>query len=93
MSAKVMAWALRATDPGMEPIISILTAIEKGLLAVITTLAIAALTWAGVRYVMAAGDPAGIERAKSTARSALLGLGLALLAPVLVQIVKQIVGG
>ena len=53
-------------------------------------LAIASLTYAGVRYVLAGGDPSGVEKAKGAVRSALIGLALALLAPVVVAIVKSI---
>jgi Type IV secretion system pilin len=60
---------------------------------VLTALAIAALTYAGIRYVIAGGDPGGIEKAKTAAKSAIIGLGLALLAPILVTIVKGLVGG
>ncbi len=76
----------------MGQIVAILDRIRNALVLTLTALAILAMTYAGVRYVMAAGDPSGVERAKGAARSAALGLGLALLAPVLVAIVKQIIG-
>ena len=46
----------------------------------------------GVRYLFAGGDPGQHERAKGSIRAALTGYALALLAPVLVSIVQQIVG-
>jgi hypothetical protein len=76
----------------MGQIVAILDRIRNALVLTLTALAILAMTYAGVRYVFAAGDPSGVERAKGAARSAALGLGLALLAPVLVAIVKQIIG-
>jgi len=76
----------------MGQIVAILDRIRNALVLTLTALAILAMTYAGVRYVIAAGDPSGVERAKGAARSAALGLGLALLAPVLVAIVKQIIG-
>ena len=76
----------------MGQIVAILDRIRNALVLTLTALAILAMTYAGVRYVIAAGDPSGVERAKGAARSAALGLGLALLAPVLVGIVKQIIG-
>jgi len=76
----------------MGQIVAILDRIRNALVLTLTGLAILAMTYAGVRYVIAAGDPSGVERAKGAARSAALGLGLALLAPVLVAIVKQIIG-
>lgn len=82
-----------AADPGMQQIIQILDGLRNALVAVLVALSVTALTYAGVRYVIAAGDPGGVEKAKGAVKSALVGLSLALLAPVLVAIVKQIVGG
>ncbi len=45
------------------------------------------------RYAMAGGDPVKIEKAKSAISSAVLGYAFALLAPVAVTIIQQIVGG
>lgn len=81
-----------AADPGMGEVVAILDRIRNALVAVLVALAIVALTYAGVRYVIAGGDPSGVERAKGAMKSAVVGLGLALLAPLLVAIVKQIVG-
>jgi hypothetical protein len=53
---------------------------------------VVALTYAGVRDVIAGGDITGVEKAKGTAKSAVIGLTLALLAPVVVSIVKRIIG-
>jgi Type IV secretion system pilin len=61
-----------------------------GLLAALATLL---LMIGGVRYLLAAGDPGSHERAKGSIRAALIGYALAVLAPVLVSIVQQIVGG
>ena len=83
--------ALLATDAGMARIVSILDGIRNALVAVLAALAIASLTYAGVRYVLAGGDPSGVEKAKGAVRSALIGLALALLAPVVVAVVKGII--
>ncbi|MGH2726719.1 MAG: hypothetical protein ACRDKS_07055 [Actinomycetota bacterium] len=91
MRQLVTRLVVAAADPGMERIVRILDGIRNALVAVLAALAIAALTYAGVRYVIAGGDPAGIEKAKIAAKSALVGLALALLAPVVVAIVKGIV--
>lgn len=80
-----------AADPGMERIVRILDGIRNALVAVLAALSIAALTYAGIRYVIAGGDPSGVEKAKGAAKSALIGLALALIAPVVVGIVKGIV--
>ena len=77
---------------GLGQVVDILENVRNALVIVLTALAIAALTYAGIRYVIAGGDPAGVEKAKTAAKSAVVGLGLALLAPILVAIVKGIVG-
>ncbi|MEU5565551.1 pilin [Micromonospora musae] len=60
-----------------------------GILAAVATLF---LVLAGVYWATAGGDPAQVERAKGALRNALVGYGLAVLAPVLLQIVQGIVG-
>jgi hypothetical protein len=44
------------------------------------------------RYVMAGGDPGQVERAKQTLKSAMAGYALALLAPVVLAVLRGIVG-
>ena len=61
-----------------------------GILAGLATLM---LTLGGVRYLMANGDPAEVEKAKTALRSAAIGYALAILAPVIVTILKSLVGG
>ena len=61
-----------------------------GLLAGLATLF---LVIGGARYVMAGGDPSQVERAKVTIKSALAGYALALLAPVILTVLRGIVGG
>jgi hypothetical protein len=61
-----------------------------GILAAVATLF---LVLAGVYWATAGGDPAQVERAKGALRNALIGYALAVLAPVLLQVVKGIVGG
>jgi hypothetical protein len=83
---------LLTAPAGLGEVVDILEAVRNALVAVLTALAIAALTYAGIRYLIAGGDPGGIEKAKTAAKSAVVGLGLALLAPVLVAIVKGLIG-
>lgn len=82
-----------AAPEGLGQVVDILEAVRNALIAVLSALAIAALTYAGIRYVIAGGDPTGVEKAKIAAKSAVVGLALALLAPVLVAIAKGIIGG
>ncbi|WKU03443.1 pilin [Micromonospora sp. HUAS LYJ1] len=61
-----------------------------GILAAVATLF---LVLAGVYWATAGGNPAQVDRAKGALRNALIGYGLAVLAPVLLEIVQGIVGG
>ena len=61
-----------------------------GILAAVATLF---LVLAGVYWATAGGDPAQVDKAKGALKNALVGYGLAVLAPVLLQVVKDIVGG
>ncbi|MFJ8313448.1 MULTISPECIES: pilin [unclassified Streptomyces] len=60
-----------------------------GLLAGLATLF---LTFGGLRYLMAGGDPGEVESAKRALKAAAIGYGLAILAPVLVTVLQGIVG-
>ena len=65
----------------------------KWIIGILAGLATLFLTLGGVRYLMANGDPAEVEKAKTALRSAAIGYGLAILAPVIVVILKGLVGG
>nr|WP_218157201.1 pilin [Saccharopolyspora shandongensis] len=58
-----------------------------GILAVLATLF---LTVGGVRYLMAGGNAGEVEKAKQAFKSAGIGYGLTVLAPVVVEILKEI---
>ena len=51
------------------------------------------LTVGGIRYLTAGGDPVQVEKAKTALKSAAIGYGLAILAPVIVTVLKSLVGG
>ncbi|MFC4071909.1 pilin [Actinoplanes subglobosus] len=61
-----------------------------GILVAVATLF---LVIAGLRYTAAGGDPAQVEQAKANFRSALIGYALAVLAPVILQVLQGIIGG
>jgi hypothetical protein len=63
------------------------------ILGLLVALATLLLTIGGVRYLLAAGDPGALEKAKGTIKAALAGYALAALAPVLVTVAGHIVGG
>ena len=60
-----------------------------GILAAVATLF---LVIGGLRYMTAAGDPAAVEQAKGSFKAALVGYSLAVLAPVILQVLQGILG-
>jgi cyanate permease len=70
----------------------VLDNLRNWLMGILAGLATVFATLGGIRYVMAGGDPGEVERAKTAFRSAGIGYGLAALAPLLVAVLKQIVG-
>jgi hypothetical protein len=62
------------------------------LIGILAALATFFLTLGGLRYMAADGNPSEVERAKSALRSAAIGYGLAILAPVVLTVLKQILG-
>ena len=79
----------QTADPTLEQVIDRLRTVLVGLLVGLATLF---LTVGGVRYLFAGGDPGQVEKAKVTLRSAAIGYGLAALAPVLVRLLRYVVG-
>ncbi|MBT8227319.1 MAG: hypothetical protein HKP61_05295 [Dactylosporangium sp.] len=61
-----------------------------GILAAVATLF---LVIGGLRYMTAGGDPAQAEQAKGNFKAALAGYALAVLAPVILQVLQDILGG
>jgi Type IV secretion system pilin len=96
VTAVIEVWPVlaAATVPlaaaSIAAVIGNLTAWIIGILAGVATLF---LTIGGVRYLMAGGDPGEVERAKTALKSAAIGYALALLAPVIVTVLKSLVGG
>jgi hypothetical protein len=70
----------------------VFTNVRNWLVGILAGLATVFLTVGGVRYLMAGSDPGEVEKAKQAFKSAGWGYGLAALAPVIVEILKGIVG-
>jgi len=71
----------------------VITNITTWLVGLLVGLATLLLTVGGVRYLLAGGDPGEVQRAKNTLRYSAIGYGVAILAPLLVTILKGFVGG
>lgn len=71
---------------------TVLDNVRNWIMGILAGLATVFLTIGGVRYVMAAGDPGEVQKAKIAFKSAGIGYGLAALAPLVVTVLKGIVG-
>ena len=70
----------------------VLDNIRNLLIGLLAGLATVFGTIGGTRYVMSGGDPGEVERARAALRAAAFGYVLAALAPLAVELLKQIVG-
>jgi hypothetical protein len=71
---------------------TVLDSIRNWLAGLLAALATLFLTVGGVRYVIASGNPRMMDEGKAAIRSALLGYALAALAPMLVDILRRVIG-
>jgi heme/copper-type cytochrome/quinol oxidase subunit 2 len=79
-----------AAPKSINDVIAGITGWIMGILALVATMF---LVIGGLRYMAAGGDPAQVEQAKGNVRSALVGYALAVLAPVILQVLQGIIGG
>ncbi|MGH3832095.1 MAG: pilin [Pseudonocardiaceae bacterium] len=70
----------------------VLTNIRSWIMGILAGLATVFVSVGGMRYVMAGGDPGEVEKAKSAFRAAGIGYGMAALAPLVVTVLRGIVG-
>jgi hypothetical protein len=70
----------------------VLNNIRNWIMGILAGLATVFLSIGGVRFLVGGNDPGEVEKAKSAFRSAGWGYGLAALAPLVVEILKGIVG-
>jgi hypothetical protein len=92
-SVALVALVLAPAALGATDLNTVLGNLELWLSGLLASLATVFLITGALRYVMAGGDPVRLERAKSAITSAAVGYAFALLAPVAVTIIQQIVGG
>lgn len=87
-------WAQPPAEPpepnSLEQVVDNLRWWIMGIIAAVATLF---LVVGGVRYITAGGDPSQIEQAKGNLKSAMLGYGLAVLAPVFMTILSSAILG
>lgn len=78
--------------PGAPTLSSVIDKLRNWLMSLLAALATLFLTVGGLRYMTAGGDPGQIERVKTALKSAAIGYALAALSPILVQILRSVVG-
>ncbi len=76
-----------------KTIAQVITSTTTWIVGILAGVATLFLTIGGLRYLMAGGDPGEVEKAKTALKSAAIGYGLAILAPVIVTVLKSLVGG
>ncbi len=82
-----------AAPSGPRSIPQVIDGITGWIMGIIALVATLFLTVGGLRYMSAGGDPAQVEQAKGNFRSALIGYALAVLSPVILQVLQGILGG
>ncbi|WP_431985212.1 hypothetical protein [Streptomyces qinglanensis] len=82
--------AVRAPQPASIP--TVVDNLRNWIMGILAALATLFLTLGGLRYLMAGGDAAEVEAAKKALKAAGSGYGLAILAPVIVEVLKGILG-
>ena len=70
----------------------VLESIRTWVAGVLAALATLFLTIGGVRYLVANGNPRAVEEGKAAIKSALIGYGLAALAPMFIDILRRVLG-
>ncbi|MGC4885723.1 pilin [Micromonospora sp. DT227] len=94
LSVSTTAYAdLSVPAPAVNSLPVVIANLRYWLVGILAALATLFLVLAGVYWATAGGDPAQVERAKGALRNALIGYGVAVLAPILLEIVQGIVGG
>ena len=71
----------------------VIDGLKVWIMTILAAVATLFLVIGGLRYMTAGGDPAQAEQAKGNFKAALAGYALAVLAPVILQVLQGILGG
>jgi hypothetical protein len=83
---------LTAAPPAAPTLSTVIEGLRNWLVGLLAAVATLFLTIGGIRYITAGGDPMHVERAKTALKSAAIGYALAALAPLLVSVLRSVVG-
>jgi hypothetical protein len=84
---------VEAVVPAVKTLPQVIDGLRNWIMGILAAVATLFLVIGGLRYMTAAGDPAAVEQAKGSLKAALTGYALAVLAPVLLQVLQGILGG
>lgn len=88
-----MAAVAQATGAqAVKTLPEVVNGLKAWIMGILATVATLFLVIGGLRYMTAAGDPAAVEQAKGSLKAALTGYALAVLAPVILQVLQGILG-
>ncbi|GLL08326.1 pilin [Dactylosporangium matsuzakiense] len=87
------AWAADSVPLAVNDLHTVVNNITNWITGMLAAVATLFLTIGSAQYLMAGGDPAQVERAKGSLKNAGIGYALALLAPVLLAVLQQILVG
>lgn len=88
----VLMVALASPAEAVSDINTVIDSIRLWLAGLLVGLATLFLTVGGVRYLAANGNPRAAEEGKAAIRSALIGYAIAALSPLLVDILRRVLG-
>ncbi|MCW3819805.1 pilin [Micromonospora sp. DR5-3] len=93
LNALVLAAPAPDDGGGPNSIAQVIANITGWVMGIIALVATMFLVIGGLRYMAAGGDPAQVEQAKGNVKSALVGYALAVLSPIILQVLQGILGG
>ncbi len=94
LAANNLVTALPAPDLlAVKAIPQVIDGLKGWVMSILAAVATLFLVIGGLRYMTAGGDPAQAEQAKGNFKAALAGYALAVLAPVILQVLQDILGG
>lgn len=94
-AAVALAWTVLLAAPAYAStgdLTSVIDSIRNWVAGLLVALATLFLTVGGLRYLTAGGNPRAVEQGKEGIKSALIGYALAALAPLLVDILRRVLG-
>jgi hypothetical protein len=84
--------AVPAVAVAVKSIPEVVDSLKLWIMGILAAIATLFLVVGGLRYMTAGGDPAQVEQAKGNVKAALAGYALAVLAPVILQVLQGILG-